>query len=351
MVASTSMVISDHQFHTPFHFVSREVIYLCLGIVAMVLTVLVPMVRWQAMAPWALLLGLACLVVVLLPGLAHTVNGSRRWLALPFFTIQASEIMMLSLVLFLASYATKHAERLRTQSLALLPPLAVCGLTTLLLLLEPNFGSAAIAMLMTLSVLFLAQAPRRAFILLSLAVACLVVALVLWSPYRLTRLMAFMHPWRDAFGSGYQLTQSLIAFGRGGLFGVGLGNGLQKLYYLPEAHTDFIYAVIAEEFGLFGAVVVLFLLALFIVRALHLGDRCRQQGALFSAYICFAIGTWFAYQVTINLGVNMGLLPTKGLTLPFVSYGGSSLLVSCIAAGLLMRVAYELSQRPIKRCS
>ncbi len=342
MVASASMIISDRVFHDPFHYMIRQGVYLLISVLAMWGVTRIPLLLWQRFSIALLLVSVVLLIAVLIPGIGHVVNGSRRWIHLPFMSIQLSEFVKLSVVVFLADYATRKAQALRTDLVCFLKPLLFVGVLIFLLLLEPDFGTSSILIAITLSVLFIAEAPLKPFLLLVACVAVVFAALAILSPYRLARLLSFLHPWKTPYGSGYQLTQSLIAFGRGGVFGVGLGNGLQKLLYLPEAHTDFLYAVIGEEFGLTGSLVVLLLFGTFIARACWWGREALRQSQSFAGLIAYGIAFWIAYQVAINCGVTLGLFPTKGLTLPFMSYGGSSLLVCCLGAGLLLRVTAEV---------
>lgn len=351
MVASASMIISDKLFHDPFHYMIRQGVYLLVGVLAMFAVSRISLAWWQRFSLGLFMLSVLLLVLVLIPGIGHVVNGSRRWIHLPFMSIQLSEFVKLSVVMFLADYATRRSLELRTKWSAFLKPLILVCVLIVLLLAEPDFGTSTILIAITLSVLFVAEAPLKPFALLVLAVLVVFVALALLSPYRLLRVLSFMHPWKTPYGSGYQLTQSLIAFGRGGVFGVGLGNGLQKLLYLPEAHTDFLYAVIAEEFGLVGSSVVLLLFGTLVWRACWWGRQALMAGKRFAGLVAYGIAFWIAFQVAINCGVTLGLLPTKGLTLPFMSYGGTSLLVSCMSVGVLLRIAAEVgsvSQRGYK---
>lgn len=342
MVASASMIISDKLFHDPFHYMIRQGVYLLVGVLGMFAVSRVSLAWWQRFSLGLFLLSVLCLVLVLIPGIGHVVNGSRRWIHFPFMSIQVSEFVKLSVVVFLADYGTRRAMELQTKWSAFLKPLLLVGVLIVLLLAEPDFGTSTILIAITLSVLFVAEAPLKPFAILVLAVLLVFVALAVLSPYRLMRVLSFMHPWKTPYGSGYQLTQSLIAFGRGGVFGVGLGNGLQKLLYLPEAHTDFLYAVIAEEFGLVGSSVVFLLFGTLVWRGCWWGRQALMAGKRFAGLVAYGIAFWIAFQVAINCGVTLGLLPTKGLTLPFMSYGGTSLLVSCMSVGVLLRVAAEV---------
>jgi cell division protein FtsW len=281
------------------------------------------------------------LVAVLVPGVGHEVNGSRRWLRLGVMNFQASELARVLLLTYVASYSVRRADELRTDFKGFLRPVAVLGVAAVLLLLEPDFGAATVLLTTSLAVLFLAGARiRHLLVPMALGIAAMAL-LAVTSSYRLRRLTAFRDPWQDPFDSGFQLTQSLIAIGRGEWFGVGLGSSVQKLFYLPEAHTDFVFAVLAEEFGFAGVVIVIALFGLLVGRALFIARNAARAGLEFQSLVAAAIGVWLGLQVFVNIGVNMGLLPTKGLTLPLLSYGGSSMLVTLGWLGVLLRVHHE----------
>jgi len=343
MVASSSMVISDHQFGTPFHFVWRELLFLCAGLGIMIIVISVPTDIWSRYSVPLFFIGCLGLVMVLVPGIGHQVNGSRRWIPLLFFNVQPSELMKFCFIIYLSGYIVRHQQTLQTCVMGFVRPLVLLGFVALLLLMEPDFGATTVITVVAMSLLFLAGVPFWRFVPLVMVAVCMLGLLAVFEPYRLERLTAFLNPWANQFDSGYQLTQSLIAFGRGGIFGVGLGNSVQKLFYLPEAHTDFLFAVLGEELGLIGQ---LFVCALFIVvvsRGLYMGYQAIQSGHLFKGYVAYGLSLWTGFQVMINLGVNLGVLPTKGLTLPLMSYGGSSLLVSCLVVALLLRIYHELA--------
>lgn len=343
MVTSASMVISDQQYGYPFHYLTRQLIFLFLGMgVAGVMTQ-IPSVVWQRLSGYLLILSLLALVMVLIPGIGRVVNGSRRWISLGFISLQVSEFAKLAAVIYLASYLDRRVNEVMTAFKGFLKPLIVLGLFGILFLMEPDFGATMVLSLTFLSVLFLARVPLSSFFLVFAVVAVLAVVLVVMSPYRMARMTTFVNPWQTQYGAGYQLTQSLIAFGRGGIFGVGLGNSVQKLFYLPEAHTDFLFAVIAEELGLVGQFLVLFLFAVLVVRMFVLAQRALNAGQLFLGYMAYGFSLWLTLQALVNIGVNAGVLPTKGLTLPFISYGGSSILVNCMIIGLMLRASHELS--------
>lgn len=348
MVASSSMVISDKQFGYPFHYLIKQVIFIGIGLMGAAVLTRVPTNFWQARS--LLLLGLAVglLLLVLMPGLGRVVNGSRRWLNLGFIGFQVSELVKLCAFIYLASYIARFLDDVRTTFLGFIKPMAVLAVMALLLLMQPDFGAVVVITAVFFGVLFLAGARLLPFMLLILVAAGLLAALAVLSPYRMARLTTFMHPWQHAFSSGYQLTQSLIAFGRGGWLGVGLGNSIQKLYYLPEAHTDFIFAVIFEELGLVGALGLLALYVAIVWRVLSLGYQAIKKSQWFNGYFSYAIALWFTFQVFVNIGVCVGLLPTKGLTLPFVSYGGSSVLVNCFVIGFLLRISGEVKSVTVR---
>ena len=293
-----------------------------------------------------LVLGAALLVMVLIPGVGRQVNGSTRWLPFGIFNLQASELVKLFVIVYLAGYLVRRGDEVRNSIKGFLKPLAILALLSLLLLMEPDFGSTAVMFATALGMMFLGGVRLWEFFALLGVVVAAMAGLALSSPYRLERLTTFLNPWADPFDSGFQLTQALIAFGRGEWFGVGLGSGIQKLFYLPEAHTDFVFAVIAEELGMVGAMTVLLLFACVIWRAFLIARRAERLDKPFAAYIAYGIGLWIGIQSFINLGVNMGVLPTKGLTLPLMSYGGSSIIAMCMAIALLLRVDIELRGWP-----
>lgn len=340
MVASASIAVGD-QKGQPFYFLMRQGAYALIGVAAAVGIVRIPMSVWQKHGAKFFLLGLLLLALVLIPGIGKMANGSRRWLMMGPLQLQVSEIMKLLLVVYLAGFLVRHGEELRRSATALLRPASLLVLLGILLILEPDYGALAMAAAIAFGLLFIGGAPLWPFGgLMGVGLAAL-VALALSSPYRLERLTVFLNPWADPFASGFQLTQALIAFGRGEWWGVGLGASVQKLFYLPEAHTDFLFAVLAEELGVVGALSVIALFAVIALRAFSLGRRAMLSGASFAAYCAYGLGLWMALQAVINMGVNMGMLPTKGLTLPLMSYGGSSMVASCGGVALLLRIHYE----------
>jgi len=290
---------------------------------------------------------MAILALLLVPGIGREVNGATRWIGFGPVNLQPSELMKLFFVVYLAGYMTRRQRELQNSWSGMLRPLGLLGAVVGLLLLEPDFGAAVVIAGASMAMLFLGGARLLPFVVLMALALVGAGVMAVWSPYRLQRLITFLDPWSDQFSSGYQLTQALIAFGRGEVLGVGLGNSVQKLFYLPEAHTDFVFAIIAEELGLLGCVAFIALFAALIARILWIGRNAAQRQQLFSAHVCFGVALLLAAQVFINIGVNAGLLPTKGLTLPFLSYGGSSLLILFAMMGLILRIEVELRGAPV----
>lgn len=341
MVASASISLSDRQFGQPFYYTVRQLIFVALGLLAAWGVTRTRLVYWEKGGMVLLFVGIALLVAVLIPGLGREVNGSRRWLPFGLFNLQASEPVKLFVIIYLAGYLVRHGEAVRSTFQGFLKPLALLSFIAVLLLSEPDFGAAVVMFATALGMIFLGGVRLWHFAVVLGAVGAIAGALAWTSPYRMQRLTTFLDPWADPFDSGFQLTQALIAIGRGEWFGVGLGGSIQKLFYLPEAHTDFLFAVLAEELGLLGVAVVLVLFALLVWRAFVIGYRAELSGNRFGAYLAYGIGLWLGLQAFINMGVNMGALPTKGLTLPLMSYGGSSIIIMCMAVALLLRVDYE----------
>jgi cell division protein FtsW len=341
MVASASIGISERDTGDAFHYFKRQLVYVGLGLVAGCIGLAIPTRIWDERSTWLLIGAFALLVLVLVPGIGYVVNGSRRWIRLGFMNFQVSEAARVMLLMYVSSYAVRRADELRTDFKGFMMPVAVLGAAAMLLLLEPDFGAATVLFVTGIAVLFLAGA-RILHLLVPIVFGSLALAaLAIVSPYRLRRLTGFLDPWGDPFDSGFQLVQSLIAIGRGEWFGVGLGSSVLKMFYLPEAHTDFVFAVLAEEFGFVGVVVVIGLFALLVVRALKISREAAQAGQQFQSYVAAAIGVWIGLQALVNIGVNMGLLPTKGLTLPLLSYGGSSMLVTLGWLGVLLRINHD----------
>jgi cell division protein FtsW len=348
MVASASIGVSDREMGAPFFYFQRQLVYVVLGLAAAAVVVTIPTTVWEKYSMALLAIAFVLLVLVLVPGIGHEVNGSRRWVRLGFMNFQVSELARVMLLTYVASYAVRRTEELRSDFKGFGKPVVVLVVAAVLLLAEPDFGAATVLVATGLAVLFIAGARiTHLAVPIVLGVASLAM-LAVTSSYRMRRLTAFRNPWDDPFDSGFQLVQSLIAIGRGEWVGVGLGSSVQKLFYLPEAHTDFVFAVLAEEFGLLGVATVLALFALLVGRALAISRNAARAGLPFQSYLAAAIGTWLGLQAFVNIGVNMGLLPTKGLTLPLLSYGGSSMLVTLAWLGVLLRVHHEtrLTGRP-----
>ncbi len=341
MLTSASVGIADKQLGNPWYFVERQLVFLAIGLVGMWLAYEINLKVWQQGAFVLLVAGFLMLVAVVVPGVGREVNGSMRWIALGSFNVQPSEMAKIILLMFTAAYLVRRRDEVRTHWWGLLKPMLVLAIADLLLLAEPDFGAVVVLTLSVLAMIFLAGVHIGRYLLLLVVGGGIGAALVLSSSYRLMRLTAFADPWADPFGKGFQLTQALIAFGRGEWWGVGLGSGVQKLFYLPEAHTDFLFAVMAEETGALGSVAVVGLFVALTLRAFRLALNAERQNQPFAAYLSYGLGSLIGLQAFVNLGVNMGLLPTKGLTLPFMSYGGSSLITTCFAAGLLLRIHRE----------
>ncbi len=341
MVSSASVPYADTETfnNNRFHFIIRHSLYLLLAVSTGLVTLNIKISHWEKLGPYLLISGMMLLMLVIFVG--REVNGSKRWLDLGLFTIQVSEPVKIFVVSYLAGYLVRRREELHTQIKGFVRPLLVLGLVTGFLLLEPDFGASAVIIATCLAMMFLAGAKLWQFIVLSVMVGGLLALIATTTTYRLQRLQSFLDPWQDPFGTGYQLTQSLIAFGRGEFWGLGLGNSIQKLAYLPEAHTDFVFAVLAEELGFIGVLVVLLLYGFLLTRIMNIGRRAVESGNYFAGYMAWGLGITLTLQAVINIGVNSGVLPTKGLTLPLISYGGSSLVVSCVAIAIILRIDYE----------
>ena len=337
-ISSASISLSEVKFGNEWHHAIRHLSYLAIGVTLGFVAYLLPLNVWRQTSPWLLMLAFALLVLVLVPGIGRVVNGSQRWIPLAGFTLQPSEFAKFALVLWLSGYMVRHGEELRTALRGLLKPILVLILFALLLLSEPDFGATVIILGTAFGMLFMGGARLMYVLGLVVSAVAIMAGMILMAPYRMQRLMAYQDPWSDPFGSGFQLIQSLIAYGRGEWLGVGLGNSVQKLFYLPEAHTDFVFSIWAEETGLVGAVAVIILFAVFVGRIVFMGYRFLLESREFEAYCCFGFALVFAGQAFVNMGVSSGLLPTKGLTLPFISYGGNSLMMSCVTVGLLLKL-------------
>ena len=341
MVASASIDISEKQFGSPFHFLVRQMIFLFVALVIARFILRTPMEKIAAISPNIFIVCLIFLIIVLIPHVGRSINGSSRWLGIGSIGLQVSEFAKLATILYLSGYLVRQNAQIQQHIFGFIRPLCVLGIVALLLLKEPDFGAAVVIISTAMAMMLLAGMRIRYFILLLLVVAGVFSLLAYASPYRLLRVTSFMHPWENQYGSGYQLTQALIAFGNGGFWGVGLGGSIQKLFYLPEAQTDFLFAVLAEELGLIGITCVFILYTILVIRSLVIAKKAHFYGDYYSSFVAFGIGVWLGLQFLINVGVNAGVLPTKGLTLPLMSYGGSSLLIDICAIAILFRIDYE----------
>ena len=347
MMGSASMDYAADKFGNPFYHVIRHGIYLALGLAVLWGVLRVPVAIWESGSRLLLVVGVLSLVLVLVPGVGREVNGATRWIGFGFFNVQPSELMKFFFVLWLASYIQRFHRQIVERMLGMGPPIGMLVVVMALLLLEPDFGAAVVIAGAAVGMLFVAGARLLPFLFVAAAGVAGIALLALVSPYRMKRLVSYMDPWSDQYSSGYQLVQALIAFGRGELAGVGLGNSVQKLFYLPEAHTDFVFAIIAEELGLIGGVLFIALFGGLVARILWVSRQAVARQQYFGAHACVGIALLVAAQVFINIGVNAGLLPTKGLTLPFLSYGGSSLLILFAMIGFVLRVESELRHGPV----
>ena len=339
MVMSASMPTAERLFDNSHHIAIRHGMFLAVAFVLFWITVCVPMDWWKRSNAYLLILGMVLLIAVLIIG--REVNGAKRWIPIGPIGFQVAEAAKLYFFSYIAGYLVRKREEVQENIKGFAKPIAVFAVYTLLILLQPDLGTVVVMFVTTVGLLFLAGAKLWQFFVLILTGIGLVVLLIIVEPYRMARVVGFLDPWDDPFGKGYQLVQSLMAYSQGGWFGQGLGNSVQKLQYLPEAHNDFIFAVIGEELGLVGVVSILMVLATLVFRALLIGQQALKCGKEYEGYFAFAIGIWFAFQTMVNVGASAGILPTKGLTLPFISYGGSSLMIMTIATGILLRVDFE----------
>jgi cell division protein FtsW len=344
MVTSASIGIADQHTQDPFYYGKRHFLRIVLSFMLVWLAFRIPLSFWKNNGMVLMLGTIVLLGFVLIPGVGHSVNGSTRWLNFGAFTFQVSEVSKLFLIIYLSGYLIRRSEEVRTNAMGFVKPMLVLAFASGLLILEPDFGAAAVLLLTGLGLMFLGGVRFVQFTLFLTGTVAIMILLAVSSPYRLSRIISFIDPWADPFNSGFQLTQSLIAIGSGGWFGSGLGGSIQKLFYLPEAHTDFLFAIYAEEFGLAGTVILISLYALFAIRCFSIGKMALLGQQVFGAYLAYGVGLLITLQAVINIGVNMGALPTKGLTLPFISYGGNSLLSMSFAVGLVLRVYREYQQ-------
>jgi len=347
MMTSASVEIANSQYGDPFFFMKRQLFFCVLSVGIVAVTLNIPVRFWYNVSGVLLVSSFILLALVLVPGIGKIVNGSARWIDLGFYNLQPSEMAKLFFVFYLAAYLERRREEVIATWVGFGKPMLILAAAIVLLHFEPDHGAMVIMIGTCFSMIFLAGAKLHRFVLVLTACLGSVVILAIMKPYVLDRFSSFLNPWAAeyVYGEGYQLTQALIAFGRGGFFGEGLGNSIQKLYFLPEAHTDFVLAIVAEEFGFLGVSVIIGLFVALVAQAFAIGRKVEASGKLFSAYVAYGIAMLFACQTLINVGVNIGLLPTKGLTLPFLSYGGNSLLVTCFMVAILVRIQFEHDQR------
>jgi cell division protein FtsW len=341
MITSASSEVAAAQSGNPMYHMIRHLVYLVIGLSAGILTLQIPMAFWQRHGARLMLAAAVLLILVLLPGIGREVNGAKRWIGFGLFNLQPSELAKLFTVMFIAGYMVRRQDEVREKLTGFIKPMLVLGPIAVLLLAEPDFGATVVLVGSCIAMLFLGGINLLRFIPLAGAVLAAGALVMTSQSYRMQRLTNFIDPWADQYGAGYQLSQALIAFGRGEWLGVGLGNSVQKQFYLPEAHTDFVFAVLAEELGMIGALATVGLFVFVSVRALYIGLWAEKARQYFSAYVAYGLAFLWIGQVLINIGVNVGLLPTKGLTLPFLSYGGSSLVICCVSLALLLRIEWE----------
>tara|TARA_B100000586_G_scaffold109006_1_gene78294 strand:- start:12036 stop:13223 length:1188 start_codon:yes stop_codon:yes gene_type:complete len=343
MVSSASIAIADDQHGDPFFFLKKQFLAALIGCCAAFIGMFIPIRTWKNLSLPLLLLGITLLIIVFIPDIGRTVNGSTRWISVAGINFQVSEPARLCLLIYVAGYLVRRNRQLRESISGFIPPIIILCITCGLLLFEPDYGASVVLLLSIMPMLFSAGARIRDFTIFVAISMIGMTVIAFLTPERIERLYTFLEPWEYSQQGGFQLTQSLIAFGRGDWFGVGLGNGVQKLFYLPEVHTDFIFAVLVEELGLFGALVMILLFTILVIRIFQIALKAARLERLFEAYLSIGIGSWLAIQTCINIGVNIGALPTKGLTLPLISYGRSSLIITIIAIGMILRISHEIS--------
>ena len=339
MVMSASLAVSENKFGTAFHYITRHTAYIIIAIILSQISYRVPMEIWQRLSPYLFFCAIALLVSVLIFG--REINGSTRWLSLGVINFQPSEIAKIFIIIFLASFIVRKNKEISEHWSGVVKSFVVLFSPIVLLLLEPDFGSVIVLTVAAFAMIFMGGVPLKYFVLTVVICLVLFALLLVTKDYRMDRFTGYLHPWKNQFGSGYQLTQSLIAYGRGEWFGLGLGNSVQKLFYLPEAHTDFLFSVLAEEFGLLGVGIIISLFSILILASLSIARASELEGKQFSSILAYGLSVLMGIQFLFNIGVTMGLLPTKGLTLPLMSYGGSSLLSSCIVLSILLRIDKE----------
>ena len=341
LVASSSIEVASDRFGQPLSFAVKHMIFLLIASITGVVAYLIPTRWWYNYATYFLFASIVLLGIILIPGIGLTVKGATRWLSLGIFNLQPSEIAKFTMMLFLASYLVRRLEEVRQKFSGFVKPMAVVGLIAVLLLMEPDYGTLLVLSCAVMGVLLLAGAPFTQYIVFGSALVSGLIVLAVIEPYRFERIETIFNPWADRYGAGYQITQALLAFGRGGLFGMGLGNSVQKLFYLPEAHTDFVFAILAEELGLIGALFTVSVMTYMVWRGLLIGRRAELGGRPFAAYLTYGLVLLIALQILINLAVNIGLAPTTGLTLPLLSYGGSSLVMTAVSLGVIARISAD----------
>lgn len=343
MVGSASLAVAESQGVSPWHYLARHAVFIAMGVVVAMSLRIIPVSFLERISRPMMLLATLALLLVLVPGLGHTVNGSTRWIRLGMFNFQVVEAVKLMVIIYLAGYLARKTELVRSRFFDTFKPLILAATLSLILMIQPDMGSAAIVTAIIFGMVWLAGAAwRHIFVLGALALPAFGWAAM--EPYRLRRIVSFLDPWSDPYNSGFQLTQALIAVGRGEWMGVGLGASIQKLFYLPEAHTDFIFAVLAEEFGFLGVLLVLALFLLLVTRIMIIGLMAHRRGRPFAGFLAYGIGLWIGLQAMVSIGVNLGVLPTKGLTLPLISSGGSSVLMTIFAIAVVLRVKFELDR-------
>lgn len=346
MVVSSSLHLGESMSKpNVLHYPVRQMLHILLGSVVALGVAFIPMRIWEMLGPWLFIAGMLLLVLVLIPDVGIKVKGSMRWLSVAGIRVQVSEIVKLASVIYMAGYITRHQEDVQQSSYGLIKPLLVFSIACFLLLMEPDFGSTVVILSIAMGIMYLGGARLWQFLMIILVLVFLGCLVIAFSSYRMDRINGFLDPWGHAKNEGFQLVQALIAFGRGEIFGVGLGSGIQKLSYLPEAHTDFLFSVLAEELGLIGVIVTIGLFSVLLWHTFNIAIKAEQVGETFSAFVAYGLGIWFGFQALVNMGVNMGLLPTKGLTLPLMSYGGGSMVTMCTAMAILFRVQSETAEK------
>ncbi|WP_417579756.1 putative lipid II flippase FtsW [Nitrincola sp.] len=351
MIASASMDVAARDFGSAYFFIMRHGIFVVMALITLAIVSAIPIQLWQKYSVPLLAIGGIALLLVLIPGIGREVNGARRWISMGFFNLQVSELAKIFMVIYISGYLVRRLSEVRTTWSGVIKPVLPLSIYVGLLISQPDFGVTVVLMCTVMGMVFLSGMRLIQFVSVLLVGILMAGLLAVTQPYRVQRLKTFLDPWADPFGAGYQLSQAQIAFGRGELFGTGLGNSIQKLFYLPEAHTDFIYSILAEELGLMGALVVIALYCFLVFRIFMAGRRAEKQQQFFMGYVCYGFAFVFAGQALINIGVNVGALPTKGLTLPLLSYGGSSLLASSIMIAIVLRIDYELKRAEVAALS